>query len=102
MKCSHCGKELIEVTQLTEEEIKEFEFFSCKMRNAEAALQSDIIDVAKMSQEQIYSYFKAAYDLKCEAEFLNFCFFDKLSKRVNQPRNALLIDQGKVWIHGDN
>lgn len=99
MKCENCGKELELVYGLTEEEQKEWEFFNCKFRTAYTALQSDIIDVTGMTNEQIYAYFRQAYDLMADAEFLKYCFFKELEKKTNRPRNELFVEDGKVWVH---
>lgn len=99
MKCQNCGKELEEVYELTEDEQKEWEFFNCKLRTAYTALQSDIIDVTGMTNEQIYAYFKQAYELMADAEFLKYCFFRELEKKIGKPRNELMVEEYKVWVH---
>lgn len=100
MKCPHCQKELKLVTALTNEEEKEFVFVTNKQAVANTALNPDIIKCIDFSEEKVYEYFKAIYDTKCEAEFLNFLFFKKISEKYSLPSsNDITIVDGKVYIH---
>lgn len=87
MKCFRCGKELKVVGTLEETEIEELCLINKKIENCAQALNPNTIKDMEFTDGQIFEYFRAAYDNKAQAEFLQFMFFRNLMKRLE-------IDEG--------
>ena len=83
IKCKNCGKELELIGTLTEAEIQNINFIETKEMTVNTALEKDVCDFKAMSPEQVYSYFKATFDLKAEAAFLNIENFRAIAERLN-------------------
>lgn len=100
MKCERCGKELKCLGDLTEEELKNYQFVSTKQRTAETALDREVVNFKEMSSEQVYMYFKAIFDLQAEASFLDVENRKNIAKRLNvEDLRSLLLVDGRVYIH---
>ena len=104
MVCKNCGKELIKVGELTENEIEELILINKKFVNANQALNPDVINKMEFSDNQVFEYFRAAYNNKAEAEFLNYIFLRKLSQRLNINTDKINISNNEpnnfdIFVH---
>ena len=104
MVCRHCGKELIKIGELTEKEVEELAFINKKSANAMQALNIETINGMKFTDGQVFEYFRAAFDNKAQAEFLNYIFFRDLAKRLG--RTDFTIGNGEpdnhdIFVHPD-
>lgn len=105
MKCEQCGKELVKVGTLTEEETKDFYFVNEKFATANQALNSSIIKDIKFTDGQVFEYFKASYDQLAQARYLQFIFERNLKNRININQNENIIIDGlslEVFIHPED
>ena len=98
MKCPDCGKELLKVRDLTEDERNAFEYFVIKEDNANQAINSGI-DV-NFKEGELYEYYKALYDQLAEARFLRTIFFRKIQEELNEkPVKVPYIFEGALYVH---
>ena len=88
MKCRNCGKELVKIGTLTEQESEEWMLINKKMNNAFQALDSKVINEMEFTEGQVFEYFRAAYHGKAEADFLYWLFARNLKKRLGLNTNA--------------
>lgn len=99
MICEHCGKELIFVGEMTDEEITNLHYIISKNRTVETALDKNIVNLQEMTPEQVYMYYKSAYDIKIEANFLEIENLKAISKRLNVEMSKIMIFDDKVYVH---
>lgn len=90
MKCEHCGKEMIELGKLTEEEQNDFFFLNEKFVCANQALRIDVLKDLEFTDGQVFEYFKACYDQLAQAKYLQFIFERGLKKRFGVEGNIFV------------
>lgn len=95
MVCANCGKEMIKVGELTEQERNDWMFIKTKDNTTAQAMNPDTIKGMEFSDGQVYEYFKACFEARAESEFLKFTFFRDLRIRLN------LMDEKDIWLNDD-
>lgn len=102
MVCENCGKEMIKVGVLTEQEQTDFYFINEKYATATQALESDVIENMEFSDGQVFEYFKACYDQLAQAKYLQFIFERGIKNRVGVEQDVPITIDGlsfEVFIH---
>jgi hypothetical protein len=102
MVCENCGKELVKVGALTEEELRDFCFVNEKFATANQALNSNVIKDIKFTDGQVFEYFKAGYDQLAQARYLQFIFERELKNRLNVSQDTPIVIDGlsrEVFVH---
>lgn len=100
MVCENCGKEMIKIGELTEQEQQDFFYVNEKLNCAYQAQKSDVLKEIKFSDGQVYEYFKACYDEMAEAEYLNFIFYRNLEKRLGVDTDIFIDNISfEVFVH---
>ena len=105
MVCEHCGKEMVKVGVLTEEEQQDFFFLNEKFANANQAMNMKVLKDLEFTDGQVYEYFRACYDQLAQAKYLQFIFERGLKKRLDVPQNVFIAIDGlsfDVFKHPDN
>ena len=100
MTCEKCGKEMIKVGSLEEQEINDFIYINEKYNCVNQALSSNVISDMKFTDGQVFEYFKACYDQLAQAKYLHFIFERDLKKRLG-VKTQMYIDfiSYEVFIH---
>lgn len=102
MVCAQCGKEMVKVGLLTEEERDDFFFVNEKFATANQALNLDVLKDLKFTEGQVFEYFKACYDQLAQAKYLQYVFERGVKARLEIPQNKMIIVDGlslEVFIH---
>lgn len=100
MTCNHCGKELKLLGELTKEEITNLHYIVSKNRTANTALDEKVVNFKDMTPEQVYAYFKSAFDVKAEANFLEVENLKNIAERFNvDDIYSIIIDNEKAYLH---
>ena len=102
MTCENCGKEMIKVGVLTEEEQNDFCFVNEKFATVNQALNSDVLKDLKFTDGQVFEYFKACYDQLAQAKYLQFVFERGVKNRVGVEQDVPVAIDGlsfEVFIH---
>lgn len=102
MKCENCGKEMVKVGTLTEEEQNDFFFVNEKFATVNQALNSDVLRDIKFADGQVFEYFKACYDQLAQAKYLQFIFERGIKNRLGVPLDVFIAIDGlsfDVFIH---
>lgn len=108
MKCPNCGKELKKIGKLTEEEIDEYSYIIKKMNAANQALKPNVVNGYNFTENQVFEYFRAAFDSMAQSEFLYYLFASQLKKRHGLNLNQEIyidetdINNPNVYIHECN
>lgn len=103
MVCKHCGKELKLLGDLAEEEKANLHYIIAKNRTVDTALDKSIVNLKEMTPEQVYAYYKSAYDIKAEASFLEIENLKLISKRLNiEDISKVMIFDDKVYLHPED
>ena len=108
MKCADCGKELIKVGELTKNEKDNYALIATKESVSLQYLKTDTINGMNFTEGQVYEYFRAAFEGRCDAEFLKFIFFRDLRARLNIDKNKDIWieefdgDTCEVYVHPDD
>jgi hypothetical protein len=98
MKCEHCGKEMIKVGILTEQEQNDWVYTNEKFNCASMALNNDVIKDIEFTDGQVFEYFKASYDQLAQANYLRFVFDRNLRKRLGVPNiDGNIIIDSTTW-----
>lgn len=100
MTCKDCGKELKLLGDLTKEEIANLHFIVAKNRTANTALDSRMVNFKEMTPDQVYAYFKSAFDVKAEASFLEIENLKNIAERFNvDDIYSILLEDEKAYLH---
>lgn len=102
MTCENCGKEMIKVGVLTEEEQNDFIYVNEKFATVNQALGTDVLKDMEFTDGQVFEYFKACYDQLAQAKYLQFIFERDLKNRVGVKQNVPIAIDGlsfEVFIH---
>lgn len=104
MICKHCGKELVKVGEFTDKEIEEMNYIAIKSGTAFQALKPETVNAMKFDDDQLFDYFRSAFDAKAQAEFLQHVFMRDLKKRLGLKQTEMLfyenIEVSKdIYIH---
>lgn len=95
MVCENCGKEMIKVGVLTEQEQNDWTFIRTKENTTDQALNIETIKGMEFKDGEVFEYFRACFDAKAEVEFLRYIFFRDLKKRLN------LGEGENIWLGDD-
>lgn len=102
MVCENCGKEMIKVGVLTEEEQNDFIYVNEKFATVNQALNSEVLKDLEFTDGQVFEYFKACYDQLAQAKYLQFIFERDLKKRLDIAQGIQIFIDGlsnEVFIH---
>ena len=102
MVCEQCGKEMVKVGVLTEEEQNDFIYVNEKLNCAQMALNNDVIRDIEFKDNEVYEYFKASYEELAQANYLRYIFERNLKKRLGlNPMENIAIDfiSHEVFVH---
>ena len=100
MVCEHCGKEMIKVGVLTEEEQQDYFYVNEKLNCAYQAQNSDVLAKIKFNDGQVYEYFKATYEQLADAEYLGFIFYRNLKKRLDVEQDVYIDGTScEIFVH---
>lgn len=102
MICDHCGKEMIKIGELTEEEHNDFIYINEKFATGNQALGTDILKDIKFKDGEVFEYFRACYDQLAQARYLLFIFERGLKKRLGVKQNTQIFIDGvstEVFVH---
>ena len=107
MKCEHCGKELKKIGELTESNIRDLELINNKISTSNQALDINTIkDLPFSKPEEIFYYFKAAFDEKADAEFLKWELIHSIAERINYKGSpydlyfpSYTYDENGIYVH---
>ena len=98
IKCTKCGGNLIEVPiDVTSQEVEDIMFILNKQHTAQLCIRPAAIDFSLFKEGQIYEYFKAAYDIYSEAEFLNEIWFRNMKIRSGLEEFEYVNE--KLYVH---
>lgn len=97
MVCQNCGKEMIKVGVLTEEELNDFFFVNEKFATVNQALNTNILKDMEFEDGQVFEYFKACYDQLAQARYLQFIFERNLKKRLGLELTEYIIIEDKTF-----
>ena len=82
MICKRCGKEMIKVGTLMEEEIADFFYINEKFGIVNQALNSEVLKDIEFTDGQVFEYFKSCYDQLAQARYLQFIFERNIKRRL--------------------
>lgn len=102
MTCENCGKEMIKVGVLTEEEQNDFIYVNEKFATVNQALNSEVLKDLEFTDGQVFEYFKACYDQLAQARYLQFIFERGVKARLNIPKDTGFVlsePELEVFIH---
>ena len=102
MVCQNCGKEMVKVGVLTEEETNDFFFVNEKFATVTQAMNTDVLKDLEFTGGQVFEYFKACYDQLAQAKYLQFIFERNIKKRLGLEPNTFITIDGlslEVFIH---
>lgn len=106
MTCRNCGKELTFVRKPAKDEIENFIFINNKLNSVSDALNPDVVSSYKFeTDEQVYAYFKAVFDLKAEANFLYYNFRKLIAEKLSEDLEKEIspddfyFDEYGIYIH---
>ena len=100
MVCNHCGKELKLLGELTKEEITNLHYIVSKNRTANTALDGNVVNFKEMTPEQVYAYFKYAFYVKAEANFLEVENLKSIAQRFDiDDIYSIMIEGEKAYLH---
>lgn len=102
MKCEQCGKEMVKVGVLTEEEQNDFIFVNEKFATVNQALNTDVIKNIEFTDGQVFEYFKASYDQLAQARYLQYIFERSLKNRIGIQQDIPIVIDGlsfEVFVH---
>lgn len=100
MKCEQCGKDLIKVGILNEEETENYFFSNEKINCAYQALNMDVLKNMQFSDGQVFEYFRAAYDALASAKFLQYILNRDIKSRRNITEDIIIDPETlEIYIH---
>lgn len=104
MVCKNCGKELVKVGELTDKEYEDCSYVNNLLHTSNQALDRETIKGMEFEDGQVFEYFRAAFEARAKAEFLNYIFWRDLGKRLGIADNVEMIlgdepDSKDVYIH---
>lgn len=97
MVCENCGKEMIKVGVLTEEEQNDFFFVNEKFATVNQALKFEVLNDIEFEDGQVYEYFRACYDQLAQARYLQFIFERNLKKRLGLELTEYIVIEDKTF-----
>lgn len=97
--CPDCGKPLQLITTLTLEEQESFRYIEDLRRAANSAMNFDRINKLELEKQEVYFYFKAAFEQQAKASFLWWCFVKELKEKYNIEEDNLIVFNGELYKH---
>lgn len=94
MKCEKCGKEMIKVGELTDEEFQDLCYINNIIDTSNQALDVNTIKGMEFEEGQVFEYFRAVFDSKAKAAYLNYMFWENIMNRLN-------IHDRDIFVGGD-
>lgn len=103
MVCRNCGKEMIEVGELTDKEYEDFLYIQNINATTDQALNVNTIKGMEFEDGKLFDYFRAAFEAKAKASFLHYIFWRDVGKRLNINDKEIFLEDNaesrKLFIH---
>ena len=99
--CPDCGKMLSRAGELTDVEVEDMTYATCKERNGRQALAVLRQNAEFLDGEKLIAYVKAACDEIAEGEFLEICALKRIGGRLNVSPESLYVIEGEAYVHAE-
>ena len=103
MKCEKCGKEMIKVGELTAIEYDDICYINNILSTSEQALDINTIKGMEFEEGQVFEYFRAAFESKAKAAYLNYIFWCGVADRLGIHDKTIFLgnelDSRELFIH---
>ena len=103
MVCQNCGKEMIEVGELTDKEYEDLQYINSIYVTTNQALNPDTIKKMEFEDGKVFEYFCSAFDAKAKAAFLEYIFWRDVRNRLNIHDKEIILERvaepRKLFIH---
>lgn len=98
MTCPDCGKELVELGELTEDEIHDLEYLQVQEQTIKNEFNN--IKINDFSDTQVYEFYRAKADMEALFNASHYLFFRNLAKRFELTGDwSIRIVNNKVCNH---